>query len=141
MACLRTRIVALTLGAALALGIAATALAQGTPAPWPDVVGTWQGEARVAAARGEIATYTETIVIERQADELVWGKVVWTNEAGEPMESGLLGIIRGDRRSFFLTQQTSTWSGTVEDGALHALLTFNNGGTDHGVAEVVLTRQ
>ncbi|MFO1538881.1 MAG: hypothetical protein ACKOTZ_00290, partial [Chloroflexota bacterium] len=113
----------------------------GAAAPWPDVVGTWQGEARFAVADGGIATYTETIVIERQEDELVWGKVVWTNDAGEPMESGLLGIIRGDRRSFLLTQETATWSGTVEDGALHALLTFSNGGSDHGVAEVVLTRR
>ena len=75
------------------------------------------------------------------ADPHLRARGFWTNAAGEPMESGLLGIVRGDRRSFFLTQQTSTWAGTVEDGALHALLTFNNGGTDHGVAEVVLTRQ
>jgi len=132
---------ALALAGVLALGIGAVAFSQDAPAAWPDVTGTWVGEARVAAIGETVAEYTETVVIERQDAELVWGKVVWTDAAGAPQESPVMGTIRSDRTTLVLSEETSLWTATVDGDRMEALLVFTNGGDDHGAVEVVLARQ
>jgi len=138
---LRAPITAAFIAGALAAGVAVTALSQDAPAAWPDVTGTWVGETRVAAIGETVMEYTETVVIERQDAELVWGKVVWTDAAGAPLESPVLGTIRSDRTTLVLSEETSLWTATVDGDTMEALLVFNNGGDDHGAVEVVLERQ
>lgn len=136
----RTRFAALGIAGLLAIGVATTAISQ-DGGEWPDMVGTWSGTARIAVAGGTAEDYTETIVIDQQQDELLWGRDTWTSDSGEAMESTLLGTILTDRSKFILTESNATWTGTVDGGSIHVLLTFFSGGDDHGAVELTLTRQ
>jgi hypothetical protein len=136
----RTRVAALGIAGLLVVGVGATALSQDGGA-WPELVGTWSGTARIAAAGGTVEEFTETIVIDRQQDELLWGKDTWTTASGEPQESLVLGTLLSDRSTVLLTEEHAIWSGTVDGDAIHVVLTFANGGDDHGAVELTLTRQ
>ena len=141
MRAIRTPIVAALIAGALAGGIAVTALSQDDPAAWPEMTGTWTGQARFAIADGTVLDDPETVIIDRQDGELLWGKVTWTDDAGAPQESLILGTIRADHTTVVLTEATATWTGTLDGDTMTTLLEFHNGGDDHGVAEVVLTRE
>ncbi|MDO8307495.1 MAG: hypothetical protein Q7V58_03950 [Actinomycetota bacterium] len=126
-----------------ALAAAAVILAACSPDPSsgtpPDVVGTWVGTYSFALADGSANPSTETLVITRQEDGLLWGYEQW-EEGGKQMRDPLTGSLVDDGTGIVLTEPAGFYRGTIDGDTMTVVFTRVDA-EQHTAFEVVLTRQ
>ncbi|MHB1166312.1 MAG: hypothetical protein ACYC90_15065 [Candidatus Nanopelagicales bacterium] len=127
---------ALAATAVLILAACSPAASSATP---PDVVGTWVGEYSFALADGSANPSTETLVISRQEDGLLWGYEQW-EEGGTQMHAPLTGSLVDGGRGIVLTEPAGFYRGTVDGDTMTVVFTRVDA-EQHTAFEVVLTRQ
>jgi len=104
----------------------------------PDLVGTWVGDYAFALADGSSHHSTETLVITRQSDELLWGYEQW-KEGGETMRATLTGSLTDDGHGLVLTEPAGFYRGTVDGDRMTVVFTRIDA-EQHTAFEVSLTR-
>jgi len=80
---------------------------------WPDLVGTWEGEYRFPSGTGAGVDSTETLVIESQDDELLWGYNQFVEANGTVVRIPLRGSIDPDRKGFGLGESGGFFVGKI----------------------------
>ena len=111
MRCHRVLLVALSL---LLLALAPATAGAGTKSPkWPDLVGTWEGEYRFPSSTGAGVDSTETLVIESQEDELLWGYNQFVEADGTVVRIPLRGSIDPDRKGVGLAETGGFFVGKI----------------------------
>lgn len=122
--------------AAVILSACSPGLSSATP---PDVVGTWVGTYSFALADGSANPSTETLVITRQEDGLLWGYEQW-EEDGKQMRDPLTGSLVDGGTGIVLTEPAGFYRGTIDGDTMTVVFTRVDA-DQHTAFEVVLTRQ
>jgi hypothetical protein len=78
----------------------------------PDLVGTWTGTYRYASGNDEVVDATETLVIERQKDRLIWGTDDYV-EGGQTIKIPVRGSIGRDGRGFTIAEEGGYFLGEI----------------------------
>ena len=106
-------LVVLSVVAGLLFVNAPTAGAQDRSASWPDLVGTWEGAYRFPSSTGAGVDSVETLVIEQQDDELLWGYNQFVEADGTVVQIPLRGSIDSDRKGFGLGETGGFFDGRL----------------------------
>lgn len=122
--------------AATAMILAACSSSSATP---PDFVGTWVGTYSFALADGSANPATETLVITRQEDDLLWGYEEW-EEGGKQMRDPLTGTLVDGGTGIVLTETAGFYRGTIDGDTMTVVFTRVDA-DQHTAFEAVLTRQ
>lgn len=80
---------------------------------WPDLVGTWEGGYRFPSSTNTGVDSTETLVIELQDDELLWGYNQFVEADGTVVRIPLRGSIDADRKGFGLAETGGFFVGRI----------------------------
>src|SRR5262249_41834923 len=95
-------------------GISATALpAAAATAKYPNVVGTWTGTYRFPSGTDSAVNSHETLVIDKQDNELLWGHDEYIDN-GQAVRIPVRGSIDRDHKSFGLAETNGLFLGHIE---------------------------
>ena len=122
------------------VGAVATGASQAPAGGYPDIIGTWTGPARFPMVDGTVADTPETLVIDKQDGELLWGHVEYP-AGGDVQTESVVGTLLHDGHTFVLTEPDGFWNGSVDGDTLSAVISWANGPDDHGAFAAVLARE
>lgn len=126
-------------GLALSLSASALLLTACGSSATPNLVGTWVGDYSFALADGSANPSTETLVITRQSEDLLWGYEQW-EEDGKQMRADLTGTLTDAGAGFVLTEPAGFYRGTIDGDTMVVVFTRVDA-EKHTAFEVTLTRR
>ncbi len=98
---------------ALASGVAAATAGAGASAAAPiNVVGTWTGPYQFPSGTDQVVSTTETLHIDRQTGELLWGRDEYTQN-GQLVEIPVRGSLDLNGKGLALAESSGFFEGTV----------------------------
>ena len=102
-----------SLAAVALLGAGPAGAASSAKAKWPDLVGTWTGDYRFPSSSNTGVDSTETLIIEAQDGELVWGYNQFVEADGTITKIPLRGSIDLDKKGFGLAESGGFFVGRI----------------------------